>query len=395
MVEEKVTMSPTARRIVIWISAPVVIFAILGGLLNNVTAREGTYQYLKIFDDVVDLITSNYVEPVDVSKIMSGAMHGLADGLDPDSAYLSASQVKQLESGAPLPAGDVGIDLTRQYYLRIIATRDGSPSARAGLRTGDYVRAINDAPTREMSVFEGMRSLRGAPGSKVKLTIIRGSASDPHVVELLREVPPSSDVRGRLAAPGVGYVRIAAIGPKTADQARAQAADLAKAGASSLIVDVRRTSGSPPDLGLALARLFVANGTLALRETKGLDRETIGARPGDGAITLPTTLLVDGGTSGAAELFASALVGNKRAELIGEHTIGRASQQKLVKLPDGSGLWLTATRYLTPGGDPLHEKGLEPTVMVDQPDVEFGQPPPTEDPVLDKALERVAPKKAA
>ena len=388
-------MSLTARRAVIWISAPVVTFAILGGLLSNVTAREGTYQYLKIFDDVVELITNNYVEPVDVSKVMNGAMNGLADGLDPDSAYLSAGRVKQLESGTPLPAGDVGIDLTRQYYLRIIATRDGSPSARAGLRTGDYVRAINDLPTREMSVFEGMRALRGTPGSKVKLIIIRGSASDPHVVELTREVPPGSNVTGRLAAPGVGYIRIAAFGPNTADQARAQAAELAKAGASSLIVDVRRTSGGTPDLGLTLARLFVANGTLALRETKGLDRETIAARPGDGSITLPATLLVDSGTSGAAELFASALVGNRRAELIGEHTIGRAGQQKLAKLPDGSGLWLTTTRYLTPGGDPLHEKGLEPTLTVDQPDVEFGQPPSNGDPVLDKALERLAPKKAA
>ena len=193
----------------------------------------------------------------------------------------------------------------------------------------------------------------------------------------------------------MGYLRIAAIGPKTADQAKAQAADLTKAGAASLIVDVRRTSGGQPDLGVALARLFVASGTIAMRETKGLERETIAARPGDGSITVPTTLLVDNGTSGAAELFASALVGNRRAELIGEHTIGRAAQQKLVKLPDGSGLWLTTTRYLTPAGEPLHEKGLEPTVIVDQPDVEFGQPPPAGDPVLDKALERVAPKKAA
>jgi carboxyl-terminal processing protease len=395
MAEEKVTMSPTARRIVIWISAPIVTFAILGGLLSSVTAREGTYQYLKIFDDVVDLITNNYVEPVDVAKVMNGAMNGLADSLDPDSAYLSPAQVKQVEGGAPLPAGDVGIDLTRQYYLRIIATRDGSPSARAGLRTGDYLRAINDKPTREMSVFEGMRTLRGALGTKVKLTIIRGSASDPHVVEVTREAPPVSDVTGRLAAPGVGYLRIAAIGPKTADQAKAQAADLTKAGAASIIVDVRRTSGGQPDLGVALARLFVGSGTIAMRETKGLERETITARPGDGSITLPTTLLVDTGTSGAAELFASALLGNKRAELIGEHTIGRAAQQKLVKLPDGSGLWLTTTRYLTPAGEPLHEKGLEPTVIVDQPDVEFGQPAPADDPVLDKALERIAPKKAA
>ncbi len=97
---------------------------------------------------------------------MNGAMHGLAEGLDPDSAYLTADQVKQVESGAPLPPGGVGLELTRQYYLRVIAARDNSPAAKAGLRTGDYIRAINDMPTREMSVWEGVRALRGAPGSE-------------------------------------------------------------------------------------------------------------------------------------------------------------------------------------------------------------------------------------
>jgi len=94
-------------------------------------------------------------------------------------------------------------------------------------------------------------------------------------------------------------------------------------------------------------------------------------------------------------VFASALAGNKRADLVGEHTIGRAAAQKLIKLPDGAGLWLSTTRYLTPDGKPLHEKGLEPMVLVDQPDPEFGQPEPTTDPVLDKALERLTAKKAA
>ena len=102
--------------------------------------------------------------------------------------------------GAPLPAGDVGLDLTRQYYLRVIAARDGSPAAKAGLRTGDYVRAIDNAPTREMSVWEGLRALRGAPGTKVALTIIRGNQADPHVVDLRREALTPSDVTGRMAA---------------------------------------------------------------------------------------------------------------------------------------------------------------------------------------------------
>jgi carboxyl-terminal processing protease len=388
-------MSRSTRRIVLWISSPVIAFAIIGGVLSKATAREDTYPQLRIFADVVDKITGDYVDKVNIEKVMTGAMHGLAESLDPDSAYLNADQVKQIESNAPVPTGDVGLDLTRQYYLRVIATRDGSPADKAGLRTGDYVRIIGDMPTREMSVYEGMRRLRGAPGTKVKLTIIRGSTSDPHVVELTREAIATNDVTSKVAAPGVGYLRIAAVGPRTAEQTKARIADLVKGGASKLIVDVRRASGGSLEGGIALAKLFVPNGTLTIKETRGTDKETIAAGSGDGTVSLPTTLLIDSGTSGAAELFASALVGNKRADLIGEHTIGRAAQQKLVRLPDGSGLWLTTTRFLTPAGGPLHEKGLEPTVAVEEPDVEFGQPAPTTDPILDKALEHLAQKKAA
>ena len=399
MAEEKVAMSPHTRRIVLWLSSPIVAFAIVGGFLSKATAREDTYPQLRIFSDVVDKITGDYVDKVDVDKVMTGAMHGLADSLDPDSAYLTAEQVKQIEANVALPGGDVGLDLTRQYYLRVIATRDGSPADKAGLRTGDYVRIIGDMPTREMSVFEGMRRLRGAPGTKISLTIIRGNTSDPHVVELTREALPTADVSSKIAAPGVGYLRIAAVSTRTVDQVKARISDLVKSGASKLIVDVRRASGGSLDGGIALARLFVTSGTLTVRETRGADRETITASAGDGSVTLPTTLLVDTGTSGGAELFASALVGNNRAELIGEHTLGRAATQKLVRLPDGSGLWLTTTRFLTPSAAPLHEKGLEPTVAVEEPDIEFGQPAPTTDPILEKAIERAgqsaAQKKAA
>ncbi|HEV3216269.1 MAG TPA: S41 family peptidase [Vicinamibacterales bacterium] len=388
-------MTSRARLIVLSVSAPVIVFVIVGGFLGRVMAREDSYQHLRIFDDVVNLITEKYVEPVNVDKVMHGGMRGLAEGLDPDSAYLSPQEAKQAESGGPLPAGDVGLDLTRQYYLRVIAARDGSPAAKAGLRTGDYVRAIDNAPTREMSVWEGLRALRGAPGTKVALTIIRGNQADPHVVDLRREALTPSDVTGRIAASGVAYVRIAAIGAKTADQVKKEVGDLTKSGAIKLIVDVRRTSGGALEDGLAVARLFVGQGVLAMRETRGIEKQTINAAVGDGTITVPAVLLIDTGTSGAAELFAAALSGNKRADLIGEHTIGRTGSQKLIKLPDGSGLWLTTTRYLTPAGTPLHAKGLEPTVAIDEPDVEFGQPGPTTDEALEKALERLTQKAAA
>ncbi len=225
MAAKKVTMSSNTRRAVFWISVPVIAFAIVGGFLGKVTAREGTYSHLSVFNDVVRLISERYVEKTDMDKVMDGAMRGLADGLDPDSAYLTAEQVKQIEGNATQAAGDLGIDLTRQYWLRIIATRDGSPAAKAGLRTGDFVRLIGDTPTREMSVYEGMRRLRGAAGSKVSLTIIRGNTNDPHVIELTREAPPTVDVSSRIAAPGVGYLRVAALTTRTVGQAKTALAE--------------------------------------------------------------------------------------------------------------------------------------------------------------------------
>src|SRR5947208_117280 len=261
-------MSSRTRLIVLSISAPVIVFAIVGGFLGKVMAREEAYQNLRIFDDVTQLITNNYVESVNVDKVMNGAMRGLAEALDPDSAFLSPPEVKQAESSTPLPPGDVGLELTRQYYLRVIAARDNSPAAKAGLRTGDFIRMIDNQPTRDMSVWEGMRALRGAAGSTVKLTVIRGNAVDPHVVELTREVITAAEVTSRIAAPGVGYVRIPAFGPKALDPVKARVAELTTKGASQLVVDLRRTSGGALDAGLGLARLFVGKGTLAIRETK-------------------------------------------------------------------------------------------------------------------------------
>jgi carboxyl-terminal processing protease len=148
--------------------------------------------------------------------------------------------------------------------------------------------------------------------------------------------------------------------------------------------------------GVTAARLFVKSGTLAQEGGRDAKLATkIEAKAGDGSIDLPVLILVTTGTSGPAEVFAAALDGNKRAELIGEHTLGRAGLQKLVKLPESRGLWLTYARYLTPDGQAIQGRGLEPDVQVDDPDVEFGAPAPTADPILDAAVERAKTKRAA
>jgi carboxyl-terminal processing protease len=389
-------MTLKTRLSVLFISTPVLAFVLVGGLMGKEPSGDQSYQHLRVFEDVVSLVMSSYVEPVKVDRVMEGAMRGLADGLDPDSAFLSAKQVRAIEAGETLPDGDVGIELTRQYYLRVISARDGSPGAKAGLQTGDYVRAIDGTPTRDMSVFEGSRLLRGQTGSKVVLTVIRGNAADPHQLTLVREKPLAQAVTSRLIGTDTGYLRIASFRQDVTPELRKQVADLSKAGAKGLIIDIRRTAEGPFENGIAAARIFVKSGTLA--QEGGRDPKTatkIVAKAGDGTIDAPIWLLVTTGTSGAAEVFAAALDGNKRADLVGEHTLGRAGLQKLVKLPESRGLWLTYARYLKPDGQPIHGKGLEPKVQVDEPDVEFGSPAPTEDAILDAAVERAKSKRAA
>ena len=383
-------MTSRTRLVVLFVSAPVVAFVVIGGFLGRAVA-EDSYGHLRIFEDVVSLIIDNYVETVDIDRVMEGAMRGLSDGLDPDSAYLTVDQVRELESGERLPEGRVGLQLTRQYYLQVIAARDGSPAADAGLHPGDYIRSIDGQPTRTMSVFEGTRLLRGASGSTLVLTILRGNSTEPTELELVREpIGRAAEVSGRIVSPGVGYVRLAAFGPDVAAQMTATVGQLAREGARQLVIDVRETAEGSLDTGFEAARLFVSSGALVVREEQAGTRETFRAGGGDGTLRQPLVLLVDGGTAGAAELFATALTANDRAEVIGRQTRGRTALQKLVNLPNGSGLWLSWAQFLTPSGTPIHGRGLEPDVVVDEPVVPLGTTPPDEDPVLDTALDLLA-----
>ena len=387
-------MTSRTRLWVLLISTPVIVFAIIGGYLGQAMAKDDTYQHLRVFEDVVSLVLNNYVEEVDVKKAMKGAMNGLADNLDADSAFLPASVASAYEANAPAAPADVGIDLSRQYYLRIIAVRDGSPAAKAGLRNGDFIRAIDKRSTKDVSIFEGERLLHGQPGSKVSLLVIRGNAADPHEVELTRDRVTVPELTSKMADSMTGYIRIAEFSRRAPVQVKQAVDALAKTGATRYVIDLRGATRGDLDDGLAAARLFVKTGTLAIRETKG-NKETVAAQNGDGAITAPVVLLVDQSTARAGEVFAAALDGNKRAEMIGEHTIGSAARQKLVKLPDGSAMLLSNVRYLAPNGNVIHEKGLQPEVPVDEPDVEFGATAPTTDVTLQRALEYFTQKKAA
>jgi carboxyl-terminal processing protease len=387
-------MTARTRLWVLAISTPIIVFVLVGGYLGQAFAKDDTYQNLRVFDDVVSHVVNNYVEEVDLKQAMRGAMRGMAEALDADSAFLTADLVRTVESNSSAGPADVGIELVRQYYLRVVSARDGSPAAKAGLRTGDFIRAIDNKPTRDMSAYEGARLLRGAAGSKVTLLVFRSNAADPHEISLVRERIGGPELTSRMANPTTGYIHIIDFTKESPNRIKQAFDALAKTGATRYIIDLRGAARGDLDEGVAAARLFVRAGILTVKQTKA-GRDVVSAQVADAVINAPVELLVDQGTAAAAEVFASALAGNDRAELVGERTLGRAARQQLVKLPDGSGLLLSSTRYLTPKNEGIHERGLTPDVEVDQPDVDFGATPPAKDDTLDKALERLAEKKAA
>jgi carboxyl-terminal processing protease len=398
-------MTARTRLWVLVISTPIIAFTLIGGYLGQAMTRDETLRSLRVFEDVMQLVVDNYVEEVDVRKAMRGAMRGLTDGLDIDSSFLPPDLVKAFESkDAPAPA-EIGIELARGYYLRVVSARDGSPAAKAGIRAGDYLRAIDGRSTRDMSPFEGNRLLRGGQGSKVTLLVIRGNAADPHEVAVARERLAGPEVTSKMANATTGYIRVVEFTANSPARIKQAVDALAKTGATRYVIDLRGTSRGDLDEGVAAARLFVSKGTLTVRLTRDplaradakekTHKETIAAQSNDGAVTAPVVLLVNSGTSGPGELFAAALDGNNRADLVGERTIGRASRQQLVKLSDGSALLLTTIRYLSPTSAAIHEKGLTPDVAVEEPDIDFGADPPAGDATLDKAIERLNALKQA
>jgi carboxyl-terminal processing protease len=390
-------MSSKTRWLILLITTPLVVLVSVGGLLSARVPpnSDQAFTHLRVFEDVVQLIMSSYVESADPDKVMEGAMRGLADGLDPMSAYLTPDDVTLAQSTTPLPAGDVGLTVSRQFYLRIVGVRDGSPAARAGLRTNDFIRGIDNKPTREVSAFTGTRLLRGAPGSKVELTVLRGNAAEPHVVTLVREAITSPSVVSTKLPSGPTVVRVASFGPGTAT-ALGKILDALQAAASpGIVIDLRGTADGPIEEGIAAARFLVKSGTLAIRAERTAPRVTIVADKADGRVTIPVVLLVSNGTAGAAEVFAAALNGNGRGDLVGEPTAGLAALQRLVSLPEGRGLWMTYARYLALDGEPIHERGLRPNLAVESPNVAFDEVPPATDEMLAKAVERLTARTAA
>lgn len=379
-------MSPRSRLFIALISTAFVAYVAVGSLLSRVLG-DTSYGQLAVFNEVVRLVLEGYVEPVNLDRAMAGARLGLTDALDGDSAYLDAEEWKQLQQPGKDDA-DVGLVVTRRFgFLMVVAPRAGSPAEKAGLRTGDVLKTIDGRHTRPLAAVTGQRLLRGAPGSSVKLGVLRAGV-DPFEVSVVRErllpAPPAS----RMLADGTGYLKIPELSAKTADDARAALESLKRGGARGIVLDLRGAAQGVPAEAVRFAELFMEGGVVAKLAGTKTAEQVVSAVAKNSAWGGPLAVLIDTGTSGAGEIVAAALRDADRGPVVGERTFGRVGVQKQLPLAEG-GMVLTVARYLSPKGTAIQGQGVQPTVAVasgpDEPAEEAG--PPAKDLILDKALE--------
>jgi len=379
-------MSPKSRLLVALASTGLIGYVAVGSLLGKALG-DTSYGQLAIFNEVVRLVLDAYVEPVNLDRAMAGARLGMADSLDGDSSYLDAEQYKLLQQPVADSDADVGLVLTRRFaFLMVVAARAGSPAAKAGLRPGDLLKAIDERHTRPMPAIVAERLLRGAPGSSVKLSVLRAGA-EPLEVSVVRERLKPAAVEGRMLEGGTGYVRVPEFTPATAQAVRAEIESLRRSGATRLLLDLRDAAWGAPGDGVAVAELFLQGGPVAKLVGRRVDEKLLQADAARSAWSGPLAVLVTNGTAGPSEIVAAALVEAGRAKLVGEHTFGRAAVSKTVPLPEG-GMVLTVAKYMSPTGKAIHGEGLAPSVPVSQDDDDEpaeGKP----DAILEKALEVV------
>jgi len=375
-------MNPRVRLLVALFSTALVAYIALGSVLGRVLG-DTSYGQLAVFNEVVRLVLEAYVDPVNIDRTMDGAYLGLTEALDGDSAYLDDEELKLFQQPVRDSDADIGVVLSRRFgFLAVVSTRPGSPAEKAGVKAGDIIKTIDERHTRPLGVPTGDRLLRGAPGSVVKLKLLR-AGSDPVPVSVVRERIQPDSPHAKMIENHTGYLKVGEFSPQTAEAVRSELATLKRDGASSLLLDLRGAGYGSPEDGVKTAELFLSGGVVTRLAGRTVTEKVWNADPARNAWDLPMALLVDGGTAGPAEVVAAALLDAGRSPVVGERTFGRAPHQKIVTLPEG-GLLLTVAKYMSPKGNPIHDHGVEPSVPVAVRDRDEET---TEDPILKKGLE--------
>src|SRR6202048_3335876 len=365
-------MSFKSKFTLIVVSASLAVYTIAGAWLATRAQQPandpGAQQ--KIFESVLQHIQNDYVDEPNMEKVRAGALRGLAYGLDPYSTYLTPDQVKDYRAGNKNSQVGIGAELSQvASFLYVVAPVKGSPADQAGVRAGDIIEYIDGKATRDVSLYDARQLLNGAPGSEVKLRILRAN-SRPLTLTVRRSSFRAPAAEARMEAGKIGVLRINSLDSGEASDAHARLQDLIKQGAQKIVLDLRSVAGGEIQEGVTVANFFIRDGLIA--KTIGREQKVLRTFEADPKVALfngPVVVLIDTGTAGAAEVVASAFLEDKRGDVVGEKSFGAGAEQELFTLRDGDGLLLTTVKWASGSGKPFlgedrTHSGISPSVEV-------------------------------
>lgn len=397
-------MNTRLRFLFVAASALLALLLVVGSVMGGNTPQDGPYKHLAVFTEVLSRIKSEYVEEPDMKSVTLGALNGLLEAIDPCASYLSADQYKTYLKNQALQKADVGLVLARRYgYVGIVDAIAGSPSAKAGLTTGDVLEAIQGVSTRDMPLAYAEQLLRGDAGSSVEVSVLRVRKPEPQKITLVRAKVEYPVVVTKMLGGQYGYIAAESLAATRAAEVVQAAKTLEQQGAKKLILDLRHDATGTPDDGIEVANAFLDKGLITYLQGQKFPRKDFTADPAKIVSRLPMVVLTNRGTAGGAEVAAAALLDSKRAQVVGERTYGYAAMRRAVPVDDGSAIILAVAKFYSPSGKAIQDTGVVPSVLsvetepyadLDEEDGAPAKPakvepakPVEEDPVVKKAIE--------
>ncbi|MDO8827635.1 S41 family peptidase [Methylophaga sp.] len=325
---------------------------------------------LRAFSEIFGRIKSSYVEPVEDKTLLENAIRGMLSGLDPHSAYLDLKEFKDLREGTSGQFGGLGIEVSMEDgFVKVVAPIDETPAAEAGVKSGDLIIRLDDTPVKGLSLNEAVDIMRGEPGSKILLTIIREGADKPLQLELTRAIIKVKSVRSETLESGYGYVRVSTFQSPTGQNLRDAINQLKTDNGGKLkglVLDLRNNPGGVLDAAVEVSDAFINKGMIVYTEGRLHDSDQkFHAKPGDMLNGAPIVVLVNGGSASASEIVAGALQDHQRAVILGTKTFGKGSVQTVMPLTNDTAVKMTTARYYTPSGRSIQADGIEPDIKLD------------------------------
>lgn len=368
-------MSYRGKFILALVSAGIALYAIVGGLLSTQAQQpiNDAGAQMRIFESVLQHIQNDYVDEPNLEKVRAGAMRGLASGLDPYSAYLTAEQVRRFNAKKQGAQADIGVFSSQLSNYLLISVIKDSPADKAGLKTGDVIEYIENKATHDISLYDARQLLIGEPGSKVNLRVLRVGAK-PQTISVVRGAYKIPQAETRIEDGKIGVVKIYSLDAGEAADIRGKVTDLQKQGVQKIVLDLRAVAGGDLKEAAEVANLFIKDGNLAQvigRENKVA--QTFTADPKKFVFDGSVAAIIDLGTAGAAEAVAAAILDRKRGEVVGERSFGGGIEQQLFTLRGGDGLLLTTAKWASASGktfldDDRANSGVKPSVEVKRPE---------------------------